>query len=201
MSTRAVSSLIRRHTWQSSCRERRIRSMSCYASPPSLATSAELNFRRSAMLAISWQRRLLDPELVRIRDTLLGQKIVAADREVLVLLAHRKAPSPEHRRGPPKTNPASAGGVCFRTRGPTLPRLRDVLAGDVLCPSLHAAQGIVRPLRPPQLLEIAILRFGVIAREPGYAEQSTSPIRGIRPAPQKIRLSGLSCGMTCAPWP
>src|ERR1700724_4302200 len=78
-------------------------------------------------------------------------------------------------------------------------KVEDVLVGGALCTSPHsAAPGIVRPLRPPQLLEIAILRFGVIAREPGYAEQSTSPIRDIR---RRLRLSGLSCGMTCAPWP
>lgn len=39
----------------------------------------------------------------------------------------------------------------------------------------------------PHLLEIAILRFGVLAREPGYAEQSTSPIRDIR---RRLRKSG-----------
>ena len=66
-----------------------------------------------------------------------------------------------------------------------------------------AAPGIVRPLRPPQLLEIAILRFGVIAREPGYAEQSTSPIRGIR---RRLRNFGYPivwndvCAVALTPW-
>jgi hypothetical protein len=43
-----------------------------------------------------------------------------------------------------------------------------------------AAPGIVRPLQSTQLLEIAILRFGVLTSKLSHAVQSTSPERGIR---------------------
>jgi hypothetical protein len=49
----------------------------------------------------------------------------------------------------------------------------------------HAAPGIVRPLRPPQPIEIAILGFGIVARKHGYAGQSTSPDRDIRRSPRR----------------
>jgi hypothetical protein len=48
-----------------------------------------------------------------------------------------------------------------------------------------AAPGIVRPLQPPQLLEIAILKFGVTAPELGCAGESMPPDPGIRRHPTK----------------
>ena len=59
------------------------------------------------------------------------------------------------------------------------------MADMTLFRAAFAAPGKVRPLRPPQLVEIAIPEFGVLARKPGCSGQSTSPDRGIRWHPRK----------------